>query len=65
MSGDTQMEWQAVDKGLPEGGSLLLIRTLADHHLGNFEDDLFLDENGDVLQCVSHWCYIYEPEGYE
>jgi hypothetical protein len=65
MSGDMQTEWKAVDKGLPEKNVLLLIRTLAHVALGVFdEDDNFVDEDGDAIQCVTHWCYIYEPEGY-
>jgi hypothetical protein len=43
---------------------LLLIRTLVHFSLGTFEDQQFLDEDGEIIQCVSHWMYIYEPEGY-
>jgi hypothetical protein len=63
MSGDSQMEWIPVDKALPEKEVLLLIRTLVHVTLGTFEDN-FLDEEGDDIQCVTHWAYIYEPEGY-
>jgi len=64
MSGDSVMEWTPVDKGLPDQEVLLLIRTLAHFSLGTFEDQQFLDEDGETIQCVSHWMYIYEPEGY-
>lgn len=64
MSGDSVMEWTPVDKGLPTEEVLLLIRTLVHFSLGTFEDQQFLDEDGEIIQCVSHWMYIYEPEGY-
>lgn len=64
MSGDSAMVWTPVDKGLPEEVALLLIRTIVHVVLGTFEDQQFLDEDGEIIQCVSHWMYIYEPEGY-
>jgi hypothetical protein len=66
MNKGINMQWIAVDKKLPDDGEdLLLIRTIAHFSLGTFEDMCFLDEEGNELQCVSHWAYVYEPPGYE
>jgi hypothetical protein len=64
MNGDTKMDvgvWIPVDKQLPQSGLWILVRTLAGFSLGEFEEDLFLDEDGDVIQGVAYWCYITDP----
>lgn len=64
MSGDLRTDagvWIPVDKQLPQSGLWILVRTLAGFALCDFEDDLFLDEDGDVVQCVTHWTYVTDP----
>jgi hypothetical protein len=53
--------WYPVDKKLPEPGLWILSRTTVGFTLCEFEEDNFIDEIGDIVQCVAFWTYLTDP----